>query len=231
MRSEFKKHPSYGRIVLTKTHAGGRGKDAGGAVLFGSKVRHPSFISVEIERAELSEDGFGEYVHGTGVPVVRFSMSEAQWAHMISSFGDGGGTPITITGLEDVGFIERPPEQVPVIELANKTAEKVKGDLVARMHDLKRDAAELAAKGAGKKALQQLAHDMEILAEWTNSNFDYLENQVKERMEKEVAKANLEIEALINNAVTRLGERALGERLAAGDKSVLPELLRGEGNE
>jgi hypothetical protein len=231
MRSEFKKHPSYGRIVLTKTHAGGGGKNSGGAVLFGSKVRHPSFISIEIERAELSEDGFGEYVHGTGRPIVRLSMSEAQWAHMISSFGDGGGTPITITGLEGVGIIESPPEQVPVIELANKTAEKVKTDLVKKLRDLERDVKTISEKGAGKKALAQLAMDFNILASFLDGNFDYLENQVKERMEKEVAKANIEIEALITNAVTRLGERALGERLAAGDKSALPQLCRGEGNE
>lgn len=225
MDREQKSHPSYGRIVLTKPRAGGAG---GGAVLFGSKVRHPNYISMEIEQVTISEDGFGEFIHGVNRPIVRLSMSEAQWAHMVSSFGDGSGTPVTITARQDVGFIESPPEAIPVIELAKKTANETKRDLVKRLRDLEADVKTISSTGGGKKAMAKLAMDFNILASWLDSNFDYLENQVKERMEKEVAKANIEIEALISNAVQRLGQRALGERLATGESIDLPKLLNGD---
>jgi hypothetical protein len=223
MNSDHKSHPSYGKIVLTKPSSGH------GACLFGSKVKHPSFVSMEISEATFSEDGFSEFVFGTK-SIVNIYMSEAQWAHMVSSFGNGNGTPITIHSRAGVGFIESPPEPTSVIDVAKKTANDVKLDLVKRLEDLKKDV-EVLSGTAGtvkKKDLANLAHNFKILASWLSSNFDFLENQVKERMEVEVAKANIEIEAIVNNAVVRLGERAIGAQLASGDTEGLKKILSGE---
>ena len=224
--NEYKTHPSYGQIVLTKPTSGG------GATLFGSKVKHPSFISVSINEAKLSEDGFGEHVFG-GNTILRFDMSEAQWAHMVSSFGDGSGTPVTLRLRDNgQGYIEHPPEQAPVIDLAKQSAQDTKNALVKRLKDLETDVKKVS-EGSGtvtKKDMKKLAMDFNILAWWLSSNFDYLENQVVERMENEVAKANIEIEAIISNAVQRLGHKALGEKLAAGENSVIHDMLLEEGD-
>jgi len=213
---EFKSHPAYGQIVLGKPSAG-----AGGVSLFGSKVRHPSFISPEINEARVAEDGFSEFIHG-GKTIVKIHLSEAQWAHMVSSFGSGSGTPVTIHWREGQGYVETCPSPVPILDLAKETAVKTKQDLVKRLHGLETDVKILSTKSGTvtKKDLSKLALDFNILASWLHSNFDFLENQVKERMEKEVAKAQIEIEAIINNAVVRLGERAL----ASGEKIELPQL-------
>jgi hypothetical protein len=223
MNSDHKSHPSYGKIVLSKPRSGG------GAHLFGSKVRHPSFVSLEIREATISEDGFGEFIH-EGKSIVKIHMSEAQWAHMVSSFGNGTGTPVTISSRAGVGYIEDPPEPISVIDAAKQSANDVKVNLVKRLEDLKKDV-EVLSGTAGtvkKKDLANLAHDFDILASWLSSNFDFLENQVKERMEVEVAKAQIEIEAIVNNAVVRLGERAIGAQLASGDTEGLKKILSGE---
>jgi hypothetical protein len=223
LNREMKYHPSYGRITLSKPSAGG-----GGVNLFGSKVKHPSFVSIEIEEAQISEDGYSEFIYG-GKGIVKVYLSEAQWAHMVSSFGDGSGTPVTIAWRPDIGYVDAPPAPTPILDLAHKTANDTKNDLVKRLKLLQSDVSTLSSKSGTvtKKDLKQLALDFNILASWLDSNFDFLENQVKERMEKEVAKAHIEIDALIGNAVQRLGERALGVQLAAGEKIEIQGLTDG----
>lgn len=223
MNKEFKTHPSYGQITLTKP-VSGRGVN-----LFGSKVRHPSFVSMRISTAKISEDGFSEFIFGERA-FVEIHMSEAQWAHMVSSFGDGSGTPVTISYREGHGNIEAPPDAVPVIDLAKKSADETKQALVKRLKDLEADVKNLSEKEGTvkKKDLTRLALDFNILASWLSGNFDFLENQVKERMEKEVAKAHIEIDALVSNAITRLGERALGQQLASGDITDVSKLIGGQ---
>lgn len=222
MNKDHKAHPSYGQIVLTKPQSG-RGQE-----LFGSKVKHPSFIALRINEATIAEDGFSEFVFG-GKSIVEVYLSEAQWAHMVSSFGDGSGTPVTIRYRQDKGNIDSPPEAVPVIDLAKKSADETKQSLVNRLRDLQTDVKKVS-EGSGpvkKSDLKKLALDFSVLASHLSSNFDFLENQVVERMEKEVAKANIEIEAIINNAVTRLGQCALGEKLASGAITDVIKLIGG----
>lgn len=219
MDKEYNDHPSYGQIVLTKP-------SSTGTSLLGSKVKHPSYISMEINEAVISEDGFSEHVFGRN-RIIKIDMSEAQWAHMVSSFGNGGGTPVTINWREGHGYVERPPDAVPVIDLAKKSADETKQGLVKRLRDLETDVKTLSTKSGTvtKKDLTKLAMDFNILSSWLSSNFDYLETQVVERMEKEVAKAQIEIEAIVNNAVTRLGQRALGEKLASGEITDVSKLI------
>lgn len=213
MNQDYKSHPSYGQIVLTKPHSGGEG-----ANLFGSKVKHPSYISMEINEAVIAEDGFSEHVFGRKT-IVKLNMSEAQWSHMVSSFGNGGGTPVTLSYRQDQGSIERPPAPVSVIDLAHRSADKTKQNLVNSLKGLEQDVKTLSTKQGTvtKKDLSKLAMDFNVLASCLDSNFDFLENQVKERMEKEVAKANIEIEAIISNAVQRLGREALATKLEQGE--------------
>lgn len=213
MKQDYKSHPSYGQIVLSKPSCGPEGQ-----TLFGSKVKHIRYISLEVNEAVRAEDGFSEFIHGRNT-IVKVSLSEAQWAHMVSSFGERGGTPVTINFRQGVGYVESPPDETPVIDLAKNTANEVKKALVVRLRDLERDVVKVSG-GTGpvkKSDLKQLAQDFNVLASWLDSNLDYLRECVVEQMEKEVAKAHIEIEALISNAVTRLGKEALGSKLASGE--------------
>lgn len=223
MNLDYKTHESYGNIVLTKPRCGG-----GGQTLFGSKVKHPSFISLEINEAVRAEDGFSEFIHGRNT-IVKVYMSEAQWAHIISSFSEGSGTPVTIAARQGQGYIEGPPDETPVIDLAKKSADETKQGLVNRLKDLERDVNNVS-EGSGtvrRSDLKKLAMDFNVLASFISSNLDYLENQVVERMEKEVAKANIEIEAIVTNAVARLGREALGTKLASGEITDVSKLIGG----
>lgn len=215
-------HPSYGKIVLTKPTRGGNGQ-----TLFGSKVSHSNFIHMTISEAAVEEDGFSEFVF-EGKKIVDLFMSEAQWAHMVSSFGSGTGTPVTIRWRADKGNIEEPPVPDQVIDIAKRTANDTKNEMIARLKAIQDKSLELVDKGFGKKDLRQLAHDIGVLASHISSNLDFLESQVKDRMEKEVAKANIEIEAVISNAVQRLGERALGKQLSAPSTDSIKSILPGE---
>ena len=80
-------HPSYGCISISQV--------SGKGVLFGSEVSHQHFLSLTISEARRVVDEPREFVMSNR-ELVRVSMTQAQFAEMITSPNRGGGTPCTI---------------------------------------------------------------------------------------------------------------------------------------
>src|SRR5690606_19504838 len=94
-------HPSYGSIHL--------GRVSGSAKLFMSPFRHNGFISISISRAKRVRNLANDRLHGELRKLVEVLMSEAQFAHFITSMFDGSGTPCTIHQVTGTTMPE-PPE-------------------------------------------------------------------------------------------------------------------------
>ena len=80
-------HPSYGCIGIS--HVSGRG------TLFGSEIVHQHFLSLTISEAARVVDEPREFVTSRR-ELVRVSMTQAQFAEMITSPNRGSGVPCTI---------------------------------------------------------------------------------------------------------------------------------------
>lgn len=197
-------HPSYGRVVVTKP--------SGGSIrLFASEVKHRNCVSLAIEHAELVQDIHGDWIHGKK-HVVEIYMSEAQWAHMLSSFGDGGGTPCTIRWTQENGYIDFPPEIPTIPEVQKEVLNDIGKALKQQVVEINKLLVEMLARpSVRKKDLEGIKHRMEILNSHFNSNLDYCVEATKERMEKEVAKARVEIDALVNRYIHDVGVKVLAE--------------------
>lgn len=210
------KHPSFGKIVVTKPQA------AGGVYLFGSEARHQSFVSVRIysarEERDLSHDwSFQEKL------LMEFSMSEAQWAYFVSSFGNGGGTHVTLRHYAEGSLLDipQPPAPKPVLD---KFSAEIKGktDIVeATLKEARELVAQLRAKPSVKKSdLDELSKKIATAEREVIDNMPYVETCFNERMEQVVTEAQIEFEGYVNSRIQEMGLQAI----AAG----VPMLTKGE---
>jgi hypothetical protein len=202
-RNELK-HPSYGRVVVTKP--------MGPSIkLFGSSVNHLNCVSMTVETARMEQDVHGDWIFGEKT-IVEFYMSEAQWAHMLSSFGDGSGTPVTLRYTQQAGYIEQPPEVPTVVDIQRKAVDDEVKSLAARMKAIEQ-ALETVLKQptVKKKDLDGIRHELNVLHSLYLANLPYYEKATIERMEKEVGKAKIEIDAILQNYIHKLGLKALAE--------------------
>jgi hypothetical protein len=83
-----KSHPSYGAIVLTKSQGGAR-------TLNGSSITHNDTITMSLHEATLDRKHHKDWWFPRK-KLFEIEMSYTQFAEMISSFGIGEGTPVTI---------------------------------------------------------------------------------------------------------------------------------------
>jgi hypothetical protein len=86
-----------------------------GRTLFGSALTHEQYLSVEISRAVLTRDYNADH-YSNKEQIVRFNISEAQWARFVSSVGNGDGIPIT---LERAPVVTSVIEMCPTINMEN----------------------------------------------------------------------------------------------------------------
>jgi hypothetical protein len=202
-RNELK-HPSYGRVVVTKP-------SGGNIKLFGSGVNHLNCVSMTVETARMEQDVHGDWIFRDKT-IVEFYMSEAQWAHMLSSFGDGSGTPVTLRFTQEYGHIEQPPEIPTVVDIQRKAVDDEVRKLASQMKTIE-EALETVVKQptVKKKDLDGIRHNLNVLHSHFISNLPYYEKATIERMEKEVGKAKIEIDAILQNYVHKLGLKALAE--------------------
>ncbi|HEX8885953.1 MAG TPA: hypothetical protein VF797_15805 [Noviherbaspirillum sp.] len=211
-------HPAYGRITLGKITAGG------GVNLFGSDLKHTNLVSLKINLADEQRNLHESRARSRGV-VCEVVMSEAQWAHLISSSGMGDGNPCTFRMRPDEGYrlmdvpgIEREesPQETYAREVQEKCTKYVEhaGKALAQVREL------VAAGKANKGQLQALAGLLASVAEQMPSNMAFAQDQFAESMAKTVNDGKIELETFVTNLAMRTGIdmlRASAPRLIAAD--------------
>lgn len=210
-------HPAFGLVSINRNRSTGKR-------LYASDLTHHEVITLTFHESEqLEQDGLVRHrLSGSRrkSPLLEVSLSPAQWATMISSFGMGDGVPCTINSLirgeyerlPEIGFNESTRERYErqIRESSERQLEKINEKLAAL--------GELVAKGkAGKRELESVYNDLAGAIKNLPGNLSYSTQLIQESMDKIVASGKAELEATAIGVATRLGVSELN-RLAKFDE-------------
>lgn len=204
-------HPSFGLATFSRVTQGG-----GGASLFGSEIKHSHYVTFTVHRAERKRHLNMDWLFNLSgkPPVVEFSMSEAQFGALVSSFGSGSGVPVTLTFADG--------QQIPAPPYAPRMAESVR-EVEAATERLFSGVANAvkALRGAfdskaGRIEMAKAIKDVESNVATAAPNARFVANQFTEHVETTVTKAKADIEATATRA--RLGDSEAVKALFGGDQ-------------
>ena len=167
--------------------------------LFDSEHKHQAFIALRIMTANRERSLSRDWVY-SDKELVEVYMSESQWATMISSLNSGSGTPATLQHFMHER-VEQPPEPEQRVDLFAGEMAQTLSKVIDRIDEM--------SKGRLTKAqLQELA----MMKQDIKSNMPFVANKFDEHMEKRVERAKADVEAYMNNAVSRVGLAALAAK-------------------
>ena len=195
-------HPSYAAIRLTRV-SGGDGK------LFMSPLRHSHRVALTISRASLHRDHSWDRHHSGLQHIVEVEMSEEQFARMITSSGDGNGTPCTLRFVKGEGLIPTPPMQLKSERYYDEARAKA-AEVVKTLDALQSKVTELSAK-LPKKTQEELRSVVAAAQRQVADHLPWVVQMLHEHMDKVVNQAKVEVEAYINQRMTGSGMLLRGE--------------------
>ncbi len=207
-------HPSYGCIQVN--HVSGKGH------LFGSEVEHLHFLSLEIYEAELHVRPPREDTFPTR-RLIRVSMTEAQFAQMITTPNYRSGVPCTINDCSaDVdqpwltSYHGRPNPPMPEpYHQRYKTAMGETADDIIKFVKEAKDSADALVDGNDKPTkanLKELQNKLYMALMNIEKNMPYVMNEMDEGIEKRMAKAVNEFETYVASSLKEKGlEHLLNE--------------------
>jgi len=196
-------HKSYGNITVTRC-------SSTGTFLFGSDARHHHFVHVEINSAEMRRDLSHNWL-SPRKRLVEFYMTESQWAHFVSSFSDGTGTPVTLRYFngEDMGAC--PPPEQQKSQFATEVKERVAKAIVGLKTIRDRIKASLMpnAKPLNKTELKKALSEVDSAVLQVEQNLPWIEKVFNESMEKKTTEAKIEFEAIVARRLQQMGLESL----------------------
>lgn len=196
-------HPSYGFVQVSRS--------GGHTPLFGSPFVHQNYMTLSIGRTtrhrSLGQDRHFGALKGE---LVEIALSEAQWAHMVSSVGMGGGVPCT---LQRVGGQRQDPcpEQNDVerfhqdVERSAVQAMKFMDDAMAKMKALIDD------KAPSKEKRKEVLDALSTAQRKMNDSAPFMVKQLGEHMDKVVQSAKTEVESYVHATIVESGIQKLAE--------------------
>jgi len=194
------KHPAQGVIIITKRHGGGQ-------AAFGSDNLHSETVGICIKEASLTRRLSSDFIMGEK-KIVELRMTAAQWAEMISSFGNGSGTPVTFDYRADLPEKQVPAYVLPESEMTKHTGEmhQTIKDGMQALRDLRKRLMESLAKPTITKGERQaMIHDIDKAERELVMNTKFVVDSFEETVEKRMSVARIEIEAHAHNRVVELG--------------------------
>lgn len=198
--TEKQEHPAYGVMRVSRV-------TGGDCRLFGSKIQHSNWMSIEISTASVERSLSQDWIYPRNV-VVNVEMSEAQWATFVSSPGVGSGVPCTIktTLAGPMVRVEPMPEPEPEHDAACREF----ADRMDNAHNAFRQAqsmlkAAIDTPGPVKKA--ELNRIYNLLHSLTNlkSNMHFAKEQFDRALEQSIEAAKADLDARITMTAQRLG--------------------------
>jgi hypothetical protein len=193
MHTDYREeHPAYGIIGIARGSTTGR-------PLFGSDFLHHNIITLTLQHAVSERSLHRDWVHSAGGPaIVEVSLSEAQWATMISTPNVGEGVPCTIERING----ERMPDIVPYGE--TRRAE-LNAEIKQTIEDLDTRLADLEAKATTKK----MKFDIGIIRTHLRSNIPFVAESFDKHADKVIEQMKIEVAAYMTGAIARAGIKAL----------------------
>lgn len=209
LRAEQYSHPAFGVITVS------RHTSSVGERLFGSDLKHSATVHIEICRA--AEERYlsnSRQRSDSRMPLVSFSMSEAQWARFVASAGIGAGTAVTLDIAPEVGARVAQMPGILVEESKADTArremEATAADVIAAVSKAEAMMTALLSKPSINKGDVRAA--IEALQEGSRHyavNFGFAQEQFQRNVERVVEDAKTEVESFVAGVALNTGIEAL----------------------
>lgn len=200
---DITQHESFGLLGFSRVQC------SGGVPLFGSDIEHSTFIKMTLHTAEKQRDINHNWYHANK-RIADVTMSQNQFAELITSMNMGDGIPVTINYTQEFGNVVTPKFETVTDQHRNEFKQTVKKvganakTLEARMKEI------LGKSGTVKKAEREELLNMILhVAQDINSNMPYMERVFEEVMDKVVTDAKGTVEAFYQHRVTEAGIGAL----------------------
>lgn len=210
-------HPAFG-VVRVSHPRGGLSR------MFGSRTLHDSRVCIKIDTAIMNRHLSNDWIHGQK-SILELEFTEAQWAHFVSSSGDGTGTPCTFKHLpKDFSTCPRVPDIAGDPDARPDFHEEIREQMrrsVGRLDAVIADVqALIAGKGTiGKRDGEKALHDLRVAREHIVGNTAFVAKQFAEHMETTTTEAIIAVEAFAANYAKDLGFSVLRGEKALVDQS------------
>lgn len=178
-------HPAFGQVTVFK--------QSGDFPLYGSNIVNPQSISLRIHHSELQRRYSHDRYSPETRPFVEVRFSLAQWAEMLSSIGNGEGTPCTLVSKDGVTMPEIIHEN-RAKEFTREGKEAIDG-VMQHLKALREDVASNTV-GASKGKQAALLARVEAAMRSISDSLPFIQDQFTEHMEREVSQAAIEINAM-----------------------------------
>lgn len=185
-------HPSFGVVRVVSV--------SGGTQLFDSSIPHHRWIKLEISRASRRRNLHTDYIHADNRALIEIDMSMAQWAQLVSSIGDGSGTPVTINRFDG----EMVPRAADDTSRLAKTAEEVAGaaaKATAKMLEAVDTVREAFDAKAGRREMAAAIDILSRAVSGVPATMKYAADSLTRHSEEVVIKAAADIEAATRRAM------------------------------
>lgn len=181
-------HPAFGHIQVNRVAS------SHGVSLFDSEIKHQHFVVLTIRQATRKRDLNRDWIHPTE-QIIEVSMSEAQWATMVSSL-NSGGTPVTLSWMRKVGYLPSIPF-APRLELSIEETRRAAHRMFAKAKEALAAVKERPNKGNIRA--------LELALNGAEPNVTYAAKTLAEHAENTVQKAKADIEAMVDSRARQLG--------------------------
>lgn len=196
-------HPSFATVRVSRV-------SGGDTVLFDSSIKHNGYITMTFMEAEMTDNGYRHSVMGHGREFFQVAMTENQFVAMVTRMNVGSGVPVTIQHRQ-IGPLEITPS-IATFEssaeslgrMANDVDDSVREQVRERVATLKG-----MLEGLPKKKAEAISNLIDIIVAQSKSNMDYGHVCLKEKAEKLVTEAKVEIDAHVSGVITQLGVDSL----------------------
>jgi hypothetical protein len=177
---------------------------------FGTDVKTSHPIRLEISTAKESRE-LNHNWYFADKKIIEVEMSPIQWAEFLTS-GNTTGVPCTLKWQVGKGFMSEPKETTIKEDYSKEVDEAFSKfddsfDRVAKTLKEQID----TNKPMGKKALEELLRQVEILKSLVTGNIKFVKDSFKEDMSKIVTQAKAEFNAYMETRIREIGIETLKE--------------------
>lgn len=232
-KRNYKKHPSYGTVLFTRSGGSRTGK------LFGSAVKHHgTTIRLSIHEADYTHDLGRDWIHGDLNAIVEVELSAVQFTELLTTMNMGSGVPCTIRRrMTDDGkqrIIEDPPDEEVEAERVRHYFRETMEELADRLGKVTDKINKtIGKKTVSKKDREEIRKLIQLLDQQVRSNFPFVAESFQKVMDKVVAGAKAEVDAFITHVamvtgIEELRKRSADKMIDATNESDIPLLPEGD---
>lgn len=203
MTFDYKEHPSYGQLVLSRATC------CSPQLLHGSSVANNTIINLELYEGKVARELSGWW-YSRGKLIASVEMTPAQWAELISSFNMASGVPCTIrfNNGEVEPYVEPFPEKTTE-KIVEGEYDKCITEVIEKIREIEKELEQVPKKSLRQSLQEKLANLNMALSR----NIPFMKKRFKEDLEKSVQASKMDFDTWYTHNLQILGMQTLNEHM------------------